>query len=250
MSETWRPPPDAFVLPPGVIHLWRASLARSAETRQRLAQFLAPDELARASRFYFERDRQAYVVGRGLLRWLNGRYLSIPPSDIQFSSSSYGKPALAQGGDWQFNLAHSQGKLLVGFCRGAPIGVDIEQIRLPDEADALAQHYFSAAETAVFRQLPPAQRAEAFFNCWTRKEAYIKAIGEGLSCPLHSFDVTLRPGEPARLLRVAANAGAATAWTMTSLSPFPGYRGAALAAGQGWQMACWDGDLLAQDFCG
>lgn len=246
MTELWRPP-DAFDLPVGAVHVWRASLACPTARRQRLEQFLAPDELARAERFYFARDRHEYVVGRGLLRWLNGRYRHTPPQDVQFTYSSYGKPSLAQNGDWQFNVSHSHGKLLIGFCRGAAIGVDIEQIRQLDDADDLAARNFSAAEAAAYAQVPPKQRAEAFFNCWTRKEAYIKAIGQGLSCPLGDFDVSLRPGEPARLLRIRGKEETAVSWTMRSLTPFPGYRGAVLAVGQGWQISCWDGDLL-EDF--
>lgn len=244
MTETWQPPADVVELPAGMVHLWRASLARPTAQRLRLAQFLAPDELERAARFHFAHDRQEYVVGRGLLRWLHGRYRHILPTDIRFTYNDYGKPSVAQDDGWQFNISHSHGKILIGFCRSAEIGVDIEQIRLPDHADELARRFFSAAEAAAFALARPEQRAEAFFNCWTRKEAYIKAIGEGLSCPLSDFDVALLPEEPARLQRIRGDERLAAGWTMWSLTPFPGYRGAVLVAGQGWELVCWDGDLL------
>jgi 4'-phosphopantetheinyl transferase len=238
----WRGDGAAFVLAEGVAHVWRASLERPAAQREALWQFLSADERARAERFYFERKRQFFIVGRGLLRWLNGRYLQIPPADVQFSYGEHGKPALAGERGVQFNVSHGQGKLLIGFARGAALGVDIEQIRLLDDADNLARRFFSEAENEAYVSVPPAQKGEAFFNCWTRKEAFIKAVGEGLSYPLRQFDVTLRPGEPARLLRVKGSVEDAARWSLFSLTPFPGYRGALVVAERPWTVRCWDAD--------
>jgi 4'-phosphopantetheinyl transferase len=205
---------------------------------------LSADEREWAGRFYFERDRQFYIVGRGLLRWLNGRYLHKPPADIQFTYGEHGKPALAGEQALQFNVSHGQGKLLIGFARGAALGVDIEQIRLLDNADKLARRFFSEAENEAYVSVPPSQKGEAFYNCWTRKEAFIKAVGEGLSYPLRRFDVTLRPGKPARLLRVKGSVEDAARWSLFSLTPFPGCRGALVVAGRPWTLSCWDGDLV------
>lgn len=241
MSESWQPP-AGFALPPQTLHLWRASLDQPEDVRQQWAALLSPEEQARAARFHFDHGRHHYQVGRGLLRWLLGGYLGLAPQDVAFAYGEQGKPFLPAQPHLSFNVSHGQGKILYGFCWEAAVGVDIEQIRLPRRADKLAHRFFAASETAVYESVPPDQKAEAFFNCWTRKEAYIKAIGEGLSCPLHAFEVTLRPGEPAQLLRIRGRADLAAAWALFSLTPFPGYRGAALVAGQGWQVACFDGD--------
>jgi 4'-phosphopantetheinyl transferase len=244
MDERWLTPPPTLALPPGELHLWRATLDQSEAIRERLWGYLSDEEQERAGKFRFDNGRFHYIVGRGLLRQLLGSYLAAPPHSLRFASGPNGKPHLIDYAQFSFNVAHGQGRLLLGFCRGADLGVDIEQIRLPQRADGVARRFFAPAEYVTFAAAPPEQQAEVFFNCWTRKEAYIKATGEGLACPLNAFEVSLAVGETAVLHSIRGSAELAAAWSLYSLTPYPGYRGAALAAGPGWQVVCYDGDGL------
>jgi 4'-phosphopantetheinyl transferase len=203
---------------------------------------LASDERERARRFHFERDQRRYIVRRGLLRTFLATYLGAEPARLQFRYGPFGKPELAQ--PWSpkalhFNLSDCGEVALYAFLRGTEVGVDIEQLRLLPDAEQISRRFFSAPENAVFRTVSDAQKEEAFFNCWTRKEAYIKAIGEGLSRPLDSFDVSLRPGEPAALLTVRGDSEEAARWSLHHLEPRPGYLGALAVPGHHWQLACW-----------
>ena len=234
-SPNWQPP-QSFALPPGQLHIWRVPQDVLVETLARYWPILSPDEQARANRFRFARDKNHYVVARAVLRLLHGRYLSLPPQQIQFTYTEYDKPALApvhEASRLQFNVSHSGGLAMMAFCREVEVGIDVEKRRPLDDGEQIAERFFSKAETAVFKSLPPAQRNEAFFNCWTRKEAYIKAIGEGLSCPLDVFDVTLKPGEPARFLRIRGSEEAAAAWSLFSLEPQDGFVTAVAIPGTG-----------------
>jgi 4'-phosphopantetheinyl transferase len=211
---------------------------------QRLVETLAPDECLRAERFHFERDRRRFIVGRGVLRTILGRYLGLEPNHLQFCYGPRGKPALAgistRPNAWLcFNLAHSQNLALYAVTCERELGVDIECIHAIPDAEQIAARYFSAHENAGLRSLPANQKQEAFFNCWTRKEAYIKAIGDGLAQPLAEFDVALAPGEPARLLRIKDNAQAAARWSIQALTPAPGYVAALAVKGHDWQLKCW-----------
>ena len=245
MDERWLAPPDEFVLPRGVVHVWRASLEKSQEKRDVLWRFLSPDERARAERFHFEVHRHHFIVGRGLLRWLNGRYLSIPPQDIQFTYEAYDKPTLATNPALQFNVSHSHEGLVIAFCWETAVGVDIEYInRKLDDMDNIARRFFSATESAAYLSVADSQKPDTFFNCWTRKEAFIKAVGEGLSFPLDEFEVSLLPGEPAQLLKVRGSEQEAARWSMRSFDPFPGYRGALIVESQELDCAFFDGNQI------
>lgn len=204
---------------------------------------LSADEHARAERFYFDKDRRRYVVGRGVLRRLIGRYLAVDPAEIRFAYGEQGKPELAAPEPTErelaFNISHAQGAALFAFGWARRIGVDIEPVRQLDDAAVVAERFFSAWEVGRYTAVSPEQQPQAFFNCWTRKEAYIKAIGDGLSCPLDSFDVTLTPGEPAQLLRVRGSGTAAARWQLVSLEPVPGYAAALVADGVPWQLQRW-----------
>lgn len=246
MGERWLMPPPTLALPPGELHMWRVTLDQPEAVRARLWGDLSEEERERAGKFRFENGRFHYIVGRGLLRQLLGDYLGIPPGSMRFAYGAQGKPHLNDYAQVCFNIAHGQGKMLLGFCWGADVGVDIEQIRLPRRADRIAQRFFAPAEYAVFAATPPEQQAEAFFNCWTRKEAYIKATGQGLACPLNQFEVSLAVGETAVLHTIRGSAELAAGWSLFSLTPYPGYRGAALVAGQGWKVIQYDGDEAIQ----
>lgn len=238
----WGAPPRELAVAEGEVHVWAAPLDPPAEAVRRHAGLLAPDERARAERFHFERDRRRFSVARGVLRHLLGRYLAADPRRVAFRYESHGKPALADGtagGGLRFNVSHSGEVALYAFARGRELGVDVEEVRPMEDGLDIAERFFSQAEVAAFRALPADVRDEAFFNCWTRKEAYIKAVGEGLSFPLHVFDVSLAPGEPARLI-ASRDPRQAERWSLRALpDPAPGYRAAIVVEGGGWELACW-----------
>ncbi|HEX6289771.1 MAG TPA: 4'-phosphopantetheinyl transferase superfamily protein [Herpetosiphonaceae bacterium] len=241
-SALWAPPPASLTLEHDDVHVWRIALDQPAARLPYYAQTLAPNETTRASRFYFERDRHHFTVGRGALRMILSRYIGLAPHELQFTYTSYGKPALSEttGGDsLRFNLSHSAGMALCAVTRNREVGVDIEGIRRLDDLKQIAGHFFSANESAVLHALPEEIQVDAFFTCWTRKEAYIKAIGEGLSMPLDCFDVSLVPGEPAALLAVRGNVEEAERWLLRELHPGPGYLAAIVVEGRDWRLQCW-----------
>jgi 4'-phosphopantetheinyl transferase len=223
----------------GEVHVWRAALDRPDAELQRFRELLAPDERARAERFYFETHRRHFTAGRGILRALLGEYLGLRPAQVAFRYGPQGKPALADGlDDLRFNLAHAHGLALVAVSRGHEVGVDLERIREDYACDEVAGRFFSPNEVAVLRGLPPELRREAFFTCWSRKEAYIKATGRGLSQALDQFDVSLAPGAPAALLATRHDPPDAGRWSLYALHPGPGYAGAVAVEGQGHQLWC------------
>ena len=245
MTERWLGLPDVFDLPRGVVHVWRASLEKLQAERDVLWRFLSLDERARAERFHFDVHRHHFIVGRGLLRWLNGRYLQIPPQDIQFSYGAYDKPILVTEPDLQFNVSHSHEGLLIAFGWETAVGVDIEYVnRKMDDMDTIARRYFAPVESAAYLTVAESEKPDAFFNCWTRKEAFIKAVGEGLSLPLDEFEVSLLPGEPARLLKVRGSEQEAARWSMRSFDPFAGYRAALIVESEMPSCLFFDGDQI------
>ncbi len=243
-TPAWHPPPESLTLGSDEVHVWRATLDRSAAALQRLLQTLSEDESARADRFYFQRDREHFIAARGLLRSLLGGYLSFPPEQLRFGYSPHGKPSLP--GEWSelhFNLSHSHALALYAVTRGREVGIDLEYIR-PELADEpIAERFFSAREAGALRSLPASLQPEGFFNCWTRKEAYIKARGEGLTISLDQFEVSLAPGEPAALLSVNSDPAEASRWSLRELAPGPGYVAAIAVEGEGWQIQCWEWPL-------
>jgi 4'-phosphopantetheinyl transferase len=237
----WNQAPRNPALSQDEVHIWRAALDRSEGEVQELWRLLAPDEQERAARFHFARDRERFVAGRGILRAILARYLDADPAGLAFRYGAYGKPALAiEDGDTpQFNLAHSQGLAVYALARGRAIGVDIERVRALADAEQIAERFFSLTEQAALRAVPTGQRLEAFFACWTRKEAFLKATGDGLARPLDQFDVALAPEEPARLLHVVGEPEAPARWRLEALAPALGYVAAVAATGHDWRLACW-----------
>jgi 4'-phosphopantetheinyl transferase len=224
-----------WTLPAGEVHVWRASLERSPQTVARMRGLLAADEQSRADRFRFERDRSRYVVGRALLRELLGRYLATAPEALEFEYGEFDKPALSSG-PW-FNLSHSGSIALYAFSGESEIGVDVEL----DDADfahgRVAERFFSPSEVGVLQALPADAQPRAFLTCWTRKEAFIKARGDGLSLALDSFDVTLSPDVPAALVRTAWCSEEPGQWSMEDLSDSrAGYVAAVAMRGNGWHV--------------
>jgi|SRR5215213_5365147 len=209
--STWSEPPASLSLTTGEVHVWRLALDQPDSVVAGFHATLEADELERAGRFHFEKHRRHFVVGRGGLRRVLARYLDVKPGEFRFSYGAYGKPALVSEG-LRFNMSHSHGVALVAVALDRELGVDVEHVRADFATEDIARRFFSRAEVAAFNALVKEEQVAAFFRCWTRKEAYIKAIGRGLSEPLDAFDVTLAPGEAAALLR--AERGDASRWEM------------------------------------
>jgi 4'-phosphopantetheinyl transferase len=240
---SWNSPPLDLTLDLGEIHVWRVSLAQTESCLQSLQQTLSTDERAKADRFRFPKDRSQFIVSRGALRAILSRYLNISSHILRFDYNPYGKPSLivTQGGNTlRFNLSHSRGMALIALTKNRDIGVDIEGINQKFSCLEIAQKFFSPLESSVLRSLPEHLQATAFFTCWTRKEAYIKAVGKGLSIPLNKFDVSLAPGEPAALLNVEENPEEASKWSLIELFPSSDMVAAVAVAGDCSKLHCWE----------
>lgn len=187
-----------------------------------LGELLCEAERQRAARFHCDRDRRRYIAARGQLRVLLSERLAVPPQAVELAYTPRGKPVLARGG-LHFNVSRRGDTALFAFSRDARIGVDLEEIHHVAGADAIAARYFSGRERSAYEALASHERMTGFFNCWTRKEAFVKGLGAGLAMPLDRFDVTLAPGEPARLLRVGSRRGADAGWRLESLAPLRGW---------------------------
>jgi 4'-phosphopantetheinyl transferase len=227
------------------VHLWHAML--DDQLSKSLKFLLSEDEISRAGRFHFVKDRNHYIVARGLLRKLLAAYLGVGSAELKFLYAEKGKPYLEeiQRRSINFNLAHSHGMAIYAFSQGRELGVDLEFIRDDLADEKIAERFFSPCEIGALRNIPAELRKEAFFNCWTRKEAYIKARGEGLSMPLDEFDVSLAPGEPAALLKNHKDAKEVSRWKMQSIPVAPGYVAALVVEGQDWQLKSFGFDPVA-----
>ena len=215
------------------IQVWNANPQRCAFRPQQLIPLLSKDELDRMARFHFDQDRQDFGFARGMLRILLGRYLDTAPQDLRFSYSEHGKPSLAAphlAARLEFNLSHTSGCVLVAICRGRQIGIDIEKWRKDINIDEVAARFFSASEQQALMNLPKAIRWQAFFHCWTRKEALLKARGDGLFFPLALFDVSIAAGERSVKLATRPDASEAQRWRVLGVSAPAGYAAAVAVA--------------------
>ncbi len=236
----WSSPPDDVTLQSHQVDVWRVSLDLPVDSVKLLASSLSVDESQRAARFHFAGDKNRYIVAHGALRGILARYLCCEPHQLSFSRGKYGKPALISGEGMEFNLSHSGDYALIAVARGGRVGIDIERMRENTEWERMAHRYFSECEVSELMSLPPEHRIVAFFNCWTRKEAYIKAHGLGLSLPLDSFDVSLTPNEPAVLRSTYPNPHEAARWTLHALDASDGYAGALAIEGHELEYRHWD----------
>jgi 4'-phosphopantetheinyl transferase len=218
---------------PGDLRIWHASLDLDDDLAAGLAETLADDERARAARFMFERDRRRFVAARGILRSILGAMLALDANRVRFAYAERGKPSLAGelGHDISFNLAHSEGHALIAVANGADVGVDLEAIQPRIEPLAIAERFFAPNERAALRALPEAEHLPAFFRCWTRKEAYIKALGSGLSHPLDQFEVPIEDSGSTPLHIIESGARAAE-WSLRDLSDMPSYAAAVVVRGE------------------
>jgi 4'-phosphopantetheinyl transferase len=204
-------------------------LDRAGEDFLALLNHLSEDEKQRASRFHFDRDRTRYVCARGLLRRFLGKELGLPAERIRFRYGPSGKPTLAldhAGSGIQFNVSHSDGQGLFVLTRGRAVGADLERIRPLRHGRALAERFFADDECAALTPLTGEAWDRAFFRCWTRKEAFIKALGDGLSYPLRAFSVSVSASEPARLIRVDGEAGPCERYWLTAIPAGEGFEAA------------------------
>ena len=209
------------------VHLWLVRLEASEDNFARALSLLSPEETARAERFHFDRHRRAFVLGRAALRALLASYLRVEPREVGFAYGPQGKPTLADPEcSLRFNVSNSGNLAACAFTSGCEIGVDVEQHRALHDFENIARRFFSPEETTELLALPDAEKTDAFFHCWSRKEAYIKAMGGGLSIPLDSFRVTLRPGDAPRLVSLGGSEDAARGWSLHDFDPAPDYAGA------------------------
>jgi 4'-phosphopantetheinyl transferase len=239
----------AFCVPPALpwslgeaeVHVWLANLDRSLGQLSKLGSMLSAEEQVRANRFRFEKHRNRYIAARAVLRSLLAAYLEIDATAVQLSYNAHGKPDLADpADDLRFNLAHSSVLALYGITRGRNIGIDVERIRPELAAEDIARRFFAPEEVAALSLLPEELRMKAFFKCWTRKEAFVKARGLGLSMPLDHFVVSLHPGETPALLSVKDDEQMPSRWAICELDPEEGYAAALAVEEKNFELKCWN----------
>lgn len=237
----WSPPPGHPVPVPGEVHLWRVDQSAAGGDPEEALALLSAEERARRDRYRFERHRRRFALRRAALRRILAAYSGADPAAVAFRVSAHGKPELAEPGDppLRFNLSHSEELALVAVTADADLGVDIEVVRPLDAPEALARTVFSPAELGELLDLPAADRLAGFFNGWTRKEAWLKARGEGLIGDLEGFDVTLAPGREPRLLRVAGDPDEAARWRLVAFAPAPGAVAAVALRAASCRLAFW-----------
>ena len=234
-----------LTLPGDEVHLWRVDLEAVGQASE-WERLLSPDEQARAARFRSPLDQHRYATTRGVLRRILAGYLEVDASGLTFSYSEKEKPSLAGAlsSAINFNVSHSGGVSLLAFTRGREIGVDVEQIRRDFDLEAIARRFFSEHERQEMFALPTEERFEAFYRCWTRKESYIKATGEGLSLPLHQFDVSIAPGGCDALIATRPDAAEVSKWSMREIPAGPGYAAALCVRGREWKLKSWQGAAI------
>ncbi len=213
-----------------IVHMWQRSLHGSEQEISACYELLLPEEREKAARYRVERPRGDYILTRGTLRALLSKYLHADPGAIHFEYTEYGKPFL-KGAALRFNVSHTEGRALMAFVLNREVGVDVEKVRVQNDALKIAERFFSANERGILRKMPDSELHTAFFRCWTRKEAYIKAKGEGLSLPLHQFDVALDADPAQGLIATRPDAAETQRWIIRNVKMDDGYAGA-IAVGE------------------
>ena len=241
-DSTWRPPPRTLELRPDEVHVWRCVLDLASSRVEELLRSLSSDERARAGQLRFPMHRARFIAARGLLRIILGRYVGMAPAELRFRRGEEGKPYLAResGGDvLRFNMSHSHGLALYAVTCGREVGIDLEHVRPDVACERIAERFFSQREAAALSAVPAHARAEAFFRCWTHKEACIKAKGGGFWLRLSRFEVTLDPEGSGVLLSTPCDPQEASRWSLQELEPGRGFVAALVVEGTGWQLKCW-----------
>jgi 4'-phosphopantetheinyl transferase len=240
-TTVWNRARDRYALPPNEVHVWRANLQQSPSCLASLTQVLSAEERGRAERYRFEADRKRSMIGRGVSRLLLARCLGAAPEELRFTYNAFGKPALvSESRHLHFNISHSGEWVLIALSQDRALGVDVERKRADMATAEIAARFFSPVECSALAALPAAERCAAFFSCWTRKEAYLKARGDGLSLPLDQFDVAFVPGVEPRLIATRHDPADAHRWRLTALQVGCGYAAALAVEGADWEFKCWD----------
>ena len=226
------------MLPANQVDIWKIHLDGQKDV-SRESRLLSTDEALRAERFLFEKHKIRFIRTRAFVRQILGGYVSVEPAQLTFSYGANGKPEFSremQCHGINFNLSHSEGLALLAITRGLALGVDIEQVNPNFSGQEIAERYFSANEVKLLGGLPEAVRTQAFFSCWTRKEAYIKALGMGLSVPLDSFEVGFSPGGPKHILGPQDDSGEVSRWSIYDIEAAEGYKAALVVEGEGHRL--------------
>lgn len=222
---------NEFALEKNQAHVWYAELNRSDSEILQLLDLLSEDEKQRAARFHFEKDRNHFIAARGLLRQILSHYISVTPRAIHFFYGSHGKPELDPTYNLRFNVSHSHDMALFAVTREIAVGVDIERMDRQCDIDGIVERFFSQHEYAVIKNLSGTKKIQAFFNGWARKEAFLKALGEGLSYPLANVEVTLAADEPARFLALHDKNLSLVEWHLHALDVVENYSAALVIRG-------------------
>jgi 4'-phosphopantetheinyl transferase len=236
-DDPWLSRNEPIPLAENEIHIWRAATNMPPSIGNQLAQWLSPDELARVERYRFERDRLRFMTSRGILRILLGAYLELDPRQLIFDYGLHGKPYVSRESTqspFQFNLSHSEDLSLFAFTKTARIGVDLEHLRPIPEVDQICERFFAPSEKTTMRGLPEDQKLEAFFTGWTRKEAYVKALGQSILPALDQVEVSLIPGESTQWIVDVDNPEMIDKFSLISLVPFTGYLAAIAVENKPW----------------
>jgi 4'-phosphopantetheinyl transferase len=241
-ASKWPPAPVNLGIESHEVHVWRAAVHVAPHVFARMFSTLSDDEHSRAKRFLHPLDRDRFVVGRGIQRDVLSRYAGLTPENLVFQYSQCGKPRLASSlhaSGIRFNGSNSDDVVVLAIALGREVGVDVETFRPLDDATSIIDRFFSTHERNALHKVARGQHAISFFQCWTRKEAYIKAVGGGLSIPLDSFDVAFGPGEPARLLAVRGCPEEVERWDMLDLQLGDRYVAALVVQGRRWRLKCF-----------
>jgi 4'-phosphopantetheinyl transferase len=236
----WESPPPSLTLSYDWVDVWRVPLKLSESERDQVEAGLSLEERRRASRFRHSVDRSRFVAAHSALRAILGRYLGLEPSRLRFSYGRFGKPSIVEplgASSVEFNLSHSGGLALIAVSWGRRVGIDLEHVDASRSGQEVAETYFSPREIAALRALPRERQTDAFFACWTRKEAYLKARGDGLSFPLDRFSVSVSPEEPAPLLDCGDDE--TQRWVLQNLRPGAGWAAALVVEGRDWRLRRW-----------
>ena len=238
----WNHPPPTIDISTDELHIWHASLEQTTIGLRELEACLSGEESARADRFYSRKDRDAYVVSHGVLHCILSKYLGVDPSSVSFKHDHCGKPCVSpeiNSMRLSFNMSHSGNFAVYGIKIDSLIGVDIEYMRPDVDIDSISEYAFTSAEREELGSLCTEERICGFYNCWTRKEALVKAIGRGISISLTDFDVTLSPGVLPRLLRVAGNIDSPENWRIFDINVKDSYAGAVAVIDPGNELKCF-----------
>jgi len=241
-SLTATVPTRVAQLGPREAHVWHIPLLALSDRAERLRALLSPAECSSALRLRFKRDRERFVCRRGAVRLILSGYVGVAPDRLQFRTNVHGKPelkGLAGRSGIRFNSSHSGDLALCAVTIGRRIGIDVEKVRTVADAEGIARLFFSRSEQDELSALPADDWQLSFLRCWTRKEAFVKARGNGLSYPLKCFDVSLRPEEPAALLRIGRDTAAGRHWSMMSFEPHGDYMAAIVVSGSGYRVSSW-----------